>query len=104
MAQRPVRDEWLLPTLEGLVARDAFDQLKQQDTESYWDAAVRAGSVADDDILEALSKRFRMKRADLSLASSQAREIVPESLARKYRIVPLSVVGLRARYRDCRPA
>jgi type II secretory ATPase GspE/PulE/Tfp pilus assembly ATPase PilB-like protein len=91
MANRPVRDEWLLPTLESLGARDAFEQLKQQDTESYWDAAVKAGSIADDAILEALAKRFRMKVADLAISSSQARELVPESLARKYRIVPLAV-------------
>ena len=91
MANRPVRDEWLLPTLESLVARDAFEQLKQQDTESYWDAAVKAGAIADDAILEALAKRFRMKVADLAISSSQARELVPESLARKYRIVPLAV-------------
>ena len=91
MAHRPVRDEWLLPTLEGLVAREAFEQLKQQDTESYWDAAVRTGSVADDAILGALATRFRMKVADLTIATSQARELVPESLARKYRIVPLNV-------------
>ena len=44
MANRPVRDEWLLPTLEGLIARDAFEALKQQEPESYWDAAVRGGS------------------------------------------------------------
>jgi type II secretory ATPase GspE/PulE/Tfp pilus assembly ATPase PilB-like protein len=90
MAHRPVRDEWLLPTLEGLVARDAFEQLKQQDTESYWDAIVRGGSIADEAILQALASRFRMKVADLSLSTSQARELVPESLARKYRIVPLA--------------
>src|SRR4029450_544720 len=90
MAHRPVRDEWLLPTLEGLVARDAFEQLKQQDTESYWDAAVPAGSIPDEAILTALPSRFRMKVADLATATSQARELVPESLARKYRIVPLA--------------
>ena len=90
MAHRPVRDEWLLPTLEGLVARDAFEQLKQQETDSYWDAAVRGGTIADDAILQALASRFRMKVADLSLATAQARELVPESLARKYRIVPLA--------------
>jgi type II secretory ATPase GspE/PulE/Tfp pilus assembly ATPase PilB-like protein len=90
MAHRPVRDEWLLPTLEGLIARDAFEQLKQQDTESYWEAAVRGGSIADGVLLDALAKRFRMKIADLNTATSQACELVPESLARKYRIVPLS--------------
>jgi len=91
MANRPVRDEWLLPTLEGLIARDTFEQLKQQETESYWDAAVRDGPLTDTVILEALAKRFRMKVADLAIASSQARELVPESLARKYRVVPLNV-------------
>ena len=90
MAHRPVRDEWLLPTLEGLIARDAFEALKQQETESYWETAVRAGTVADDAVLQALASRFRMKVADLTTATSQARELVPESLARKYRIVPLS--------------
>jgi len=90
MAHRPVRDEWLLPTLEGLIARDVFEQLKQQETESYWEAAVRGGSIADDAVLTALAARFRMKIAELSLATSQARELVPESLARKYRIVPLA--------------
>ena len=90
MAHRPVRDEWLLPTLEGLIARDAFEQLKQQETESYWEAAVRAGSIGDDALLTALASRFRMKLAELSTTTSQARELVPESLARKYRIIPLA--------------
>jgi type II secretory ATPase GspE/PulE/Tfp pilus assembly ATPase PilB-like protein/ActR/RegA family two-component response regulator len=90
MANRPVRDEWLLPTLEGLIARDAFEQLKQQDVESYWDAALRGGAIGDDDILKALAARFRMKIADLATSTTQARELVPESLARKYRIVPLA--------------
>ena len=90
MAHRPVRDEWLLPTLEGLIAPDAFEQLKQQETDSYWEAAVRGGSIGDDALLTALASRFRMKIAALSTATSQARELVPESLARKYRIVPLA--------------
>ena len=90
MAHRPVRDEWLLPTLEGLIARDAFEQLKQQETDSYWESAVRGGSIGDDALLTALASRFRMKVAELGSATSQARELVPESLARKYRIVPLA--------------
>jgi type II secretory ATPase GspE/PulE/Tfp pilus assembly ATPase PilB-like protein len=91
MAHRPVRDEWLLPTLEGLIARDAFEQLKQQETESYWEAAVRGGSIGDDALLTALASRFRMKVAELSTATTQACKLVPETLARKYRIVPLAV-------------
>src|SRR5687767_10383198 len=55
-----------------------------------WEAAVRGGAT-DDAILQALASRFRMKVADLTLSTSQACEIVPESLARKYRIVPMAV-------------
>jgi type II secretory ATPase GspE/PulE/Tfp pilus assembly ATPase PilB-like protein len=91
MANRPVRDEWLLPTLEGLVARDALEQIRHGEHDSYWEAAVRGGFCSDDDVLRALASRFRMKVADLATASTQAREVVPEALARKYRIVPLAV-------------
>src|SRR4029079_3278183 len=87
---RPIRDDWLLPTLEALVDADALVQLKSQAQESLWDAAVRRGLVTDDMILAALSQRFRMSIADVAAVSAQAREIVPESLARKYRILPPS--------------
>ena len=40
MSNRPIRDEWLLPILEGLVDRAAIDQLRQQGIESLWEAVV----------------------------------------------------------------
>jgi type II secretory ATPase GspE/PulE/Tfp pilus assembly ATPase PilB-like protein/CheY-like chemotaxis protein len=89
MAQRPARDEWLLPTLEGMLAKEALEQLRQQAPDSYWDAAVAGRHCTDEEIVEALAKRFRLKVADLSLGSSAAHALVPESLARKYRIVPM---------------
>jgi type II secretory ATPase GspE/PulE/Tfp pilus assembly ATPase PilB-like protein/CheY-like chemotaxis protein len=91
MDVRPLRDEWLLPTLEALLAAEAFAQLRSAAQESYWESAVRRGMVSDDEILTALSTRFRMKIANLAVVSQQARELVPEQLARKYRIVPLAI-------------
>ena len=90
MAQRPARDEWLLPTLEGMLSKEALEQLRQQAPDSYWDAAVAERLCTDEQIVEALAKRFRLKIADLSLATSAAHALVPESLARKYRIIPLA--------------
>ena len=90
MAARQIRDEWLIATLESLIAPDAMEHLRSTVQESYWEAAVRAGVLQDADLLKALAARFRMRVADLSMVSQQARELVPESLARKYRIVPLS--------------
>jgi len=90
MATRVIRDEWLLPTLEPLVDGAGLAELRDS-TEWLWEGAVRRGLITDTQILSALSTRFRMAIADLSMVSSAARDLVPEALARRYRIVPLSV-------------
>jgi type II secretory ATPase GspE/PulE/Tfp pilus assembly ATPase PilB-like protein/CheY-like chemotaxis protein len=90
MSTRSIRDSWLLPTLQTLVDAESLEQLKEQATESLWDAAVRKGVIRDEDILAALSSRFRMAVADLMSVTNEAKGLVPESLARKYRILPLS--------------
>ena len=90
MSMRTTRDDWLLPTLEGLVAADALTELRQLKGASLWEGAVKRELVTDDELLAALSARFRMKVADLSSATPQARDLVPETLARRYRIIPLS--------------
>ena len=91
MAKVHIRDEWLLPTLETLLSKESTGILKSAAQESYWEAAVRRGFISDDEILTALASRFHMKIANLALATPQAREHVPEPLARKYRILPLTI-------------
>ena len=91
MSKGHVRDEWLLPTLETLLSKETVGVLKTAAQDSYWETAVRRQFISDDEILTALASRFHMKIANLSLATPQAREHVPESLARKYRIVPLTI-------------
>ena len=91
MSMRRMRDDWLLPTLEGLVDANALLELKKLTHESLWDTAVGRGFVTDEILLSALSSRFRMKVADLTMVSAPARDAVQESMARKYRIVPLQL-------------
>lgn len=88
---RSARDEWLLPTLEGLLSPEHFAALKASREESYWEAVVRLNQAKDADILTALAKRFRMKVANVQQVSQQARELVPEQLVRKYRVLPLAI-------------
>ncbi len=90
-SMRHTRDDWLLPTLELLVDAAELAELRQLTGESLWDTATKRGYATDDAIVAALSARFRMKVADLTQVSSAAREAVPESLARKYRIIPLQM-------------
>ena len=85
------RDEWLLVTLEGLLTPEQMSELRAVREESYWEAAVRRNFLADEDILKALAARFRMKLANTQQVSQQAKELVPEQLARKYRILPLAI-------------
>jgi type II secretory ATPase GspE/PulE/Tfp pilus assembly ATPase PilB-like protein len=90
-AARPARDEWVLTTLEGLMTPEQFGQLKSVREESYWEAATRRGYASDDHILTALATRFRMKIANTQMVSQQAKELVPEQLVRKYRVLPLAI-------------
>ena len=73
------RDEWVLPTLEGLLTPEQFAQLSSERGESYWEAATRSGYTADPLILAALSKRFNMPVADVGPVTDTVRELVPES-------------------------
>src|ERR687893_3260549 len=91
MPPRPLRDEWLLPTLEGLLSAERVAELRAAAQESYWESAVRARAVSDEAIVEALAKRFRMRVGDVDAVSPQARDAVPEQLARRFRVLPLAV-------------
>ena len=88
---RQARDEWLLATLEGLLTPEQFAELQTLREESLWGAVVRRGWTTDDQILTALSTRFRMKIANLAQVSPQALNEVTEALARRYRVVPLAI-------------
>jgi len=85
------RDEWLLVTLDGLLTPEQMTELRSLQEDSFWEAAVKRNFVTDDGILQALAPRFRMKIANVQMVSQQAKELVPEHLARKYRILPLAI-------------
>ena len=91
MPARSVRDEWLLPTRESLLPAEALATLRAEATESYWETAIRRNLIAEEALLAALSTRFRMRVANVTTVTQAARELVPEQLARKYRILPLAI-------------
>ena len=88
---RSYRDEWLLPTLDALIGAEGLEAIRQEGGDSLWEAAIRRRVCTDQRILDALSARYRMGLANLDLASGPARDLVPEALARKYRVLPLAV-------------
>lgn len=88
---RTYRDEWLLPTLDALIGAEGLEVVREAGGDSLWDVAVRRRLATDQQILDALSARYRMGLANLDLTSAPARDLVPEALARKYRVLPLAV-------------
>jgi type II secretory ATPase GspE/PulE/Tfp pilus assembly ATPase PilB-like protein/ActR/RegA family two-component response regulator len=59
--------------------------------DTLWETVVAQGKATDEQLVGGLATRFRLKVADLSQSERQAREMVPEQVARKYHVIPLRV-------------
>ena len=88
---KPARDEWLLVTLEGMLTVEQLEELRSQPVERLWDEVIKRNLLPEDALVKAVAARFRMKIADVNTVSQQAKELVPEALARKFRVLPLSI-------------
>ncbi len=86
-------DEWLAGTIEHLIGREKLEEIRHQEEPppSLWEGVVGGGTASDDELLEALASRFRMRQADLGISERKARELVPEQVARRYQILPMLV-------------
>jgi type II secretory ATPase GspE/PulE/Tfp pilus assembly ATPase PilB-like protein len=83
-------DEWLAQSLEGLITPELLIDLrgKAEAGRTLWEMLVAQKVSTDEQILQKLSARFRLKIADVSLMDPKVREGVPEQLARRYRVLP----------------
>jgi hypothetical protein len=91
VAERYFPDEWLVPAVTTLLSPELIGQLRAgaQPTSSLWDLLVSGKHATDEQILAALSARYRVKIADLTKSELAAKEIVPEAVARRYHILPI---------------
>ncbi len=91
MTETPFPDEWLAASLEGVLTPELLAQLrsKAEPSRTLWETLVAQKVTTDEQILGALSTRFRLKLADVNQLDPQAKEGVPEHLARRYRVLPL---------------
>src|SRR5262245_65768488 len=85
-------DEWLVPTVEPLLPADALAALRQEVAPapvSLWETAVQRRIVTDDQVVGAISTRFRLPVADLSQIDARVTGVIPEQLARRCTVVPI---------------
>jgi len=87
------KDEWLSATVEELLGPGAVEELRGSESakDTLWETVVSSGKATDEQILGSLATRFRLKLADISQSEKPARELVSETVARKYHILPLRV-------------
>jgi len=91
LAERVFSDEWLVPTISGMITPEAVGALRAsaEPTATLWDLVTAKGYASDDQILAALSKRFRLPIAGMSKPEARVKEVVPEAVARRYHVLPL---------------
>lgn len=98
-------DWWLGPCLveAGLATEEELAALRVIPRMTFWQAVADAGIASDDDIAGAVARRFRVPEADLTKADSRNACILPESAARKYRVVTLGVDDHTVRFATSDP-
>jgi type II secretory ATPase GspE/PulE/Tfp pilus assembly ATPase PilB-like protein/CheY-like chemotaxis protein len=84
-------DEWLVPSIETLLSTEAVQALRDEQgpNASLWETLVQRKQASDEQILKAISTRFRFPVADLTKPDPKLSTTVPEQLARRFNVVPV---------------
>jgi type II secretory ATPase GspE/PulE/Tfp pilus assembly ATPase PilB-like protein/8-oxo-dGTP pyrophosphatase MutT (NUDIX family) len=81
-------ESWLRPLLADLFGQEPVASLAT-DGRPLWEAVVASGMLTDDRLLALASQRFSLPVADVRDGSAQARTLLPERWARRYRVLPI---------------
>ncbi|HEU4763675.1 MAG TPA: hypothetical protein VFS28_03420, partial [Gemmatimonadales bacterium] len=84
-------DAWLVPVLvrAGLLDEARGEELAHLDG-PVWEECVARGWATDDQVAAAVAAHFRVPRADLARAEERYRSLLPEPVARAYRVLRLA--------------
>ena len=88
-------DAWLTTALEPLLPPGELDRLRPPDDQppiSLWDKVVAEKLLTEEQVVKAAAERYRFPLADLvNLSIIKVRDAIPESLARRFGVVPTRV-------------
>jgi type II secretory ATPase GspE/PulE/Tfp pilus assembly ATPase PilB-like protein len=84
-------DEWLAQSLEAMVTPEILTDLrgKAEAGRTLWEMLVAQKVASDEQIIEKLSTRFRLKVADVAAVDPKVKDSVPEQLVRRFRVLPI---------------
>lgn len=87
MHRTDARDSWIFPALQPHLTEEQLARLLEQAPESIWEAIVEREWMDDKTVVALVSTHFGMRAAPLDALGAQARELLPETLARRYKVL-----------------
>jgi type II secretory ATPase GspE/PulE/Tfp pilus assembly ATPase PilB-like protein/8-oxo-dGTP pyrophosphatase MutT (NUDIX family) len=81
-------ERWLRPLLADVLGQEPIAALAV-DGQPLWETVVQAGLITDDRVLTLASQHLRTSVADLRARTGNARDLLPERWARRFRVLPL---------------
>ena len=89
----PFTDGWLTTALEPLLPPGELDRLRPAEDAppvSLWEKVTAGGLLSEDQVVTAAAQRYRFPLADLlNVQPAKVRDAIPESLARRFGVVPV---------------
>ena len=87
------QDEWMAAVLGPLVPEDKLTKLKDdaESKTSLWERIIDARLLTEAEVLGAVAARCKLPIANLDVAGESGRDALPEQLARRHGVVPLTV-------------
>ena len=85
-------ERWLRPLLAGVLGQEPIAALAV-DGQPLWETVVQAGLLSDDRVLTLASQHLHAPVADLRTAKGNARDLLPERWARRFRVLALRAVN-----------
>ncbi|MGH7636180.1 MAG: GspE/PulE family protein, partial [Gemmatimonadaceae bacterium] len=79
-------ERWLRPLLAGVLGQEPVAELAA-DGRPLWEAVVQSGLLSDDRVLTLASQHLGTSVADLRGTTGNARDLLPERWARRFRVV-----------------
>ena len=81
-------ERWLRPLLADVLGQEPVAALAA-DGRPLWETVVETGLLSDERVLALASQHLRASVADLRNAANNARDLLPERWARRFRVLPL---------------
>jgi type II secretory ATPase GspE/PulE/Tfp pilus assembly ATPase PilB-like protein len=87
MPRTEARDSWIVPALATHISEERLTLLAEHPPASHWEAIVEREWLTDKALLAIVSEHFAMKTAPLDGLGPHSRELIPETLARRYKVL-----------------